>query len=77
MNSIGVDDADVIVFISRVKLIEDNNSTPPGLHHKSIEVVTPGRDIQFTAPNKERHDLWLSVSYSPLIRLSGSIAADV
>ena len=54
--------ADWAVFISRIKVIEDNNSTPPGLHHQSIVIITPGRDIQFTAPNEERHDLWLSVS---------------
>lgn len=50
------------VFISSVRVIEDVNIQPPGLYTKSIIVSTPGREIQFTAPTKERHDLWMSVS---------------
>lgn len=49
------------VFISGVRSIDDDNIQPPGLFRKSIVVSTPGRDIQFTAPDKERHDLWMSV----------------
>ncbi|WWD10289.1 hypothetical protein V865_008424 [Kwoniella europaea PYCC6329] len=48
------------VFISSVRAIEDPNVQPPGLFNKSIVVATPGREIQFTAENKERHDLWMS-----------------
>jgi hypothetical protein len=51
----------MIVFISSVRSIDDDNIQPPGLFRKSIVVSTPGRDIQFTAPDKERHDLWMSV----------------
>jgi hypothetical protein len=43
-------------------VIDDSNPLPPGLHNKSIIVATPGREIQLTAPNKERHELWVSVS---------------
>lgn len=50
------------VFISSVRAIEDPNVQPPGLFNKSIIVATPGREIQFTAPNQERHDLWMQVS---------------
>jgi hypothetical protein len=52
----------ISVFISSVRAIDDVNIQPPGLYGKSIVVTTPGRDIQFTAPDKERHDLWMSVS---------------
>lgn len=51
------------MFISSIKVIDDSNPLPPGLHNKSIIVATPGREIQFTAPNKDRHDLWVSVSW--------------
>jgi hypothetical protein len=56
----------MIVFISSVRSIDDDNIQPPGLFRKSIVVSTPGRDIQFTAPDKERHDLWMSVRTLPL-----------
>jgi len=52
------------VFISSVRSIEDSNVQPPGLFNKSIIVATPGREIQFTAADQERHDLWMSVSRS-------------
>ena len=45
-----------------MRAIEDPNVQPPGLFNKSIIVATPGREIQFTAPNQERHDLWMQVS---------------
>ncbi|KLT42389.1 hypothetical protein CC85DRAFT_93486 [Cutaneotrichosporon oleaginosum] len=48
------------VFISGIREIDDFNATPPGLYVKSIVISTLGREIQLTAPTKERHDLWLS-----------------
>lgn len=48
------------VFISGIREIDDYNATPPGLYVKSIVISTLGREIQLTAPTKERHDLWLS-----------------
>jgi len=38
---------------------------PPGLHRKSLIVVTPGRDIQFTAPTGQRHETWYMVCQPP------------
>ena len=52
------------VLISSVRAIDDTNIQPLGLFSKSIIVATRGRDIQFTAPTKDRHDLWMSVSGS-------------
>jgi hypothetical protein len=40
---------------------------PPGLYQYSIVVSTPQREMKFTAPTKERHDIWLNVSH-PLHR---------
>ena len=34
---------------------------PPGLHQYSVIVSTPNREMKFTAPTKERHDIWLNV----------------
>lgn len=34
---------------------------PPGLYQYSIIVSTPQREMKFTAPTKERHDIWFSV----------------
>ena len=35
---------------------------PPGLYQYSIVVSTPQREMKFTAPTKERHEIWLNVS---------------
>ena len=50
-----------IVSIESVRVITDDNPMPPGLHRKSLIVVTPGRDIQFTAPTGQRHETWYMV----------------
>jgi hypothetical protein len=52
------------VFISSVRVIDDPNVTPSGLYSKSIVISNAQREIQFTAPSKDRHDLWMSVSVS-------------
>lgn len=52
------------VSIESVRVITDDNPMPPGLHRKSLIVVTPGRDIQFTAPTGQRHETWyMALSY--------------
>ncbi len=58
------------MFISSVKAIDDSNVQPPGLFSKSIVVATPGRDIQFTCPTEERHNLWMNVG-DPQVRTRG------
>lgn len=44
--------------IQAVRVVTDDNAYPPGLHRKSIVVVTPGREIVFTAPTGQRHETW-------------------
>jgi Meiotic cell cortex C-terminal pleckstrin homology len=39
----------------------DPNPLPPGLHQYSVVVSTPFREMKFTAPSKERHDIWINV----------------
>lgn len=60
------------VFISGIKTIEDYNAAPPGLYGQSIVVNTLGREIQFTAPTKERHDLWITALQFLLAHQGGS-----
>ncbi|KDN36019.1 hypothetical protein RSAG8_11105, partial [Rhizoctonia solani AG-8 WAC10335] len=45
-------------YIDSVKSVLDPNPVPPGIHQYSIVVSTPQREMKFTAPTKERHDIW-------------------
>ncbi|KAI5811274.1 hypothetical protein DFH27DRAFT_520713 [Peziza echinospora] len=68
------------VSIEAVRVITDDNPLPPGLHRKSLVVVTPGRSLQFTAPTGQRHETWfLALSYLLTQRMdeSGNGAAAV
>lgn len=47
-------------YIDSVKSVLDPNPVPPGIHQYSIVVSTPQREMKFTAPTKERHDIWFS-----------------
>lgn len=40
---------------------------PPGIHQYSVIVSTPQREMKFTAPTKERHDIWFNVG--PIVSL--------
>lgn len=48
------------VAIESVQEVEDGNPLPPGLHQKSLLVITPGRSIKFTAPTGQRHETWFN-----------------
>jgi hypothetical protein len=48
-------------YIDGVRSVLDPNPMPPGLYQYSVVVSTPQREMKFTAPTKERHDIWLSV----------------
>lgn len=54
--------------ITSVRVISDENAYPPGLHRKSIVVVTPGREIVFTAPTAQRHETWFNALSYLLLR---------
>ncbi|CCO29342.1 Anucleate primary sterigmata protein A [Rhizoctonia solani AG-1 IB] len=47
-------------YIDSVKSVLDPNPVPPGIYQYSIIVSTPQREMKFTAPTKERHDIWFS-----------------
>ncbi|ESK86358.1 tubulin binding [Moniliophthora roreri MCA 2997] len=47
-------------YIEGVRSVLDPNPMPPGLYQYSVVVSTPQREMKFTAPTKERHDIWLN-----------------
>lgn len=62
------------VPIQGVRVITDENIIPPGLHTKSLVVVTPGRSIKFTAPTAQRHETWFNALSYLLLRKDPSTA---
>ena len=56
------------VAIQSVRVVTDDNAYPPGLHRKSIVVITPGREIVFTAPTGQRHETWFNALSYLLLR---------
>lgn len=60
------------VSIISVRAVQDNNSSPPGLHTKSIVIETPHRTIKLTAPTAARHDTWFSALTYLLMRQSAN-----
>ena len=49
------------VAIEAVRVVTDDNPMPPGLHRKSLVIVTPGRSLKFTAATGQRHETWFNV----------------
>ncbi|KAI0720816.1 hypothetical protein C8T65DRAFT_632906 [Cerioporus squamosus] len=47
-------------YIESVRAVMDPNPMPPGIHQYSVIVSTPQREMKFTAPTKERHDIWFN-----------------
>ena len=58
------------VPIEAVRVVADDNPYPPGLHCRSLEVVSPGRRVRFTATTSQRHDTWFNALSYLLIRNS-------
>jgi len=56
------------VAIESVRVISDDNPLPLGLHRKSLEVVTPGRKVRFTAGTESRHETWFNALSYLLMR---------
>lgn len=65
------------VAIEAVRVITDDNVSPPGLHRKSLVVVTPGREIVFTAPTAQRHETWFNALSYLLMRTNAERYADI
>jgi hypothetical protein len=48
------------VPIQAVRMVADNNPMPPGLHNKSLLVISNNRTIKFTATTGQRHETWFN-----------------
>lgn len=64
------------VPIEAVRVITDDNPYPPGLHRKSLEVISPGRRIRFTATTSQRHETWFNALSYLLLRTNGDESDD-
>lgn len=61
------------VPIEAVRVVADDNPYPPGLHCRSLEVVSPGRRVRFTATTSQRHETWFNaLSYLLLRETNGN-----
>ncbi|KAJ5575992.1 Pleckstrin homology domain Mcp5-type [Penicillium sp. DV-2018c] len=56
------------VPIEAVRVVADDNPYPPGLHCRSLEVVSPGRRVRFTAATSQRHETWFNALSYLLLR---------
>ncbi|KAL9101236.1 MAG: hypothetical protein Q9163_003492 [Psora crenata] len=56
------------VAIDAVRVVTDDNPMPPGLHRKSLIIVTPGRSVKITAQTSQRHETWFNALSYLLLR---------
>lgn len=64
------------VPIEAVKVLADDNPYPPGLHCRSLEVVSPGRRVRFTATTSQRHETWFNALSYLLLRETNDSCED-
>ena len=56
------------VPIEAVRVVTDDNPMPPGLHRKSLVVISPGRTIKLTCTTGQRHETWFNALSYLLLR---------
>lgn len=56
------------VAIEAVRVVTDDNPMPPGLHRKSLVIMTPGRSVKVTATTGQRHETWFNALSYLLLR---------
>ncbi|RYO86154.1 hypothetical protein DL766_001956 [Monosporascus sp. MC13-8B] len=56
------------VLIEAVRVVTDDNPMPPGLHRKSLIIISPGRTIKFTCTTGQRHETWFNALSYLLLR---------
>ncbi|KAL2161160.1 hypothetical protein VTH06DRAFT_8379 [Thermothelomyces fergusii] len=64
------------VQIEAVRVVADDNPMPPGLHRKSLVIVSPGRSIKFTCTTGQRHETWFNALSYLLLRTAGEGQSD-
>lgn len=61
------------VAIEAVRVVTDDNPMPPGLHRKSLVILTPGRAVKFTAATGQRHETWFNALSYLLLRTNDAV----
>jgi hypothetical protein len=56
------------VPIEAVRVVTDDNPMPPGLHRKSLVIISPGRTVKFTCTTGQRHETWFNALSYLLLR---------
>ncbi|EGS22706.1 uncharacterized protein CTHT_0011800 [Thermochaetoides thermophila DSM 1495] len=64
------------VQIEAVRVVNDDNPFPPGLHQKSLIIVSPGRSIKFTCTTGQRHETWFNALSYLLLRTANEGQSD-
>ena len=64
------------VPIEAVRVVTDDNPMPPGLHRKSLVIITPGRSVKFTASTGQRHETWFNALSYLLLRTGEDTVGD-
>ncbi|KXJ89523.1 hypothetical protein Micbo1qcDRAFT_122125 [Microdochium bolleyi] len=64
------------VPIEAVRVVTDDNPMPPGLHRKSLIVISPGRTVKFTCTTGQRHETWFNALSYLLLRTGTETQAD-
>lgn len=64
------------VPIEAVRVVTDDNPMPPGLHRKSLVIITPGRAVKFTATTGQRHETWFNALSYLLLRTGEEAVGD-
>ncbi|OTA98162.1 hypothetical protein M426DRAFT_17694 [Hypoxylon sp. CI-4A] len=62
--------------IEAVRIVADDNPMPPGLHRKSLIIVSPGRTVKFTCTTGQRHETWFNALSYLLLRTGEEHHAD-
>ncbi|KAI8631650.1 hypothetical protein F5Y19DRAFT_401332 [Xylariaceae sp. FL1651] len=64
------------VPIEAVRVVADDNPMPPGLHRKSLVIISPGRTVKFTCTTGQRHETWFNALSYLLLRTGNEIQND-
>ncbi|KAH7628440.1 hypothetical protein B0T09DRAFT_161759 [Sordaria sp. MPI-SDFR-AT-0083] len=64
------------VPIEAVRVVADDNPMPPGLHRKSLVIISPGRTVKFTCTTGQRHETWFNALSYLLLRTNEDGQAD-
>jgi hypothetical protein len=64
------------VPIEAVRVVADDNPMPPGLHRKSLVIISPGRSVKFTCTTGQRHETWFNALSYLLLRTTSEGQTD-